>query len=189
MHRLLLKLFIVALSAASSAFAVGPLLQTEISWEPVAPDKALPQVPPNTQMRLSALVRNVGGAANAPGRIQLEFSLKDAAKVRGALKSIFQTEAQRLPSITPGQSERLTFARLHLWPSIEEFVEQEWGQRRYKAVVTIRGVQAVTGLAGIDYEARFIDGVREQQAQPFPEAPFTQEHPRESEFPRRKFPY
>ncbi len=166
MKKILLPLFALALlfTQQVEGKVKGALIQTEIHASPLQDTQTAPnKIQPGTRMKLEALVRNVGDMANAPGTIHLRFALpKPLDKQKNSV--LFETETVELPSIPPGQQVTISFKTPHQWPSLFDFIRNDWAMREYEAVVSIGDKAEVTGTRVISFSAYYYEGPSEQKA-------------------------
>ncbi|MGA8165121.1 MAG: hypothetical protein WB791_08885 [Waddliaceae bacterium] len=136
----------------------GALLQAAINANALEPPKQPSEkVIPRTEMRLSAIVKNVGDVPSAPGRVFVQFGLPKPMDANPE-SVIFKTERVNLPSIEPGQYLVINFSKYHQWPSMFDFIRNEWAMREYQAIVDIDGKEAIAGTRLISFSAYYYEG-------------------------------
>lgn len=153
---------IASLHAAGAAQSA--LLQATIELEkPVASakDTEADKIIPGTSIKLKAKVVNNGKVASAPGTVFIRFALPPPLDIQKN-SVMFQTEKVTLPSIPPGQTETLTFTSGHTWPTLYDFIRDDWSLRQYQAVVNIKDKEAVIGTLAITFSAYYYEGPNRQ---------------------------
>jgi hypothetical protein len=112
------------------------VLEAQISTEPKN------QIQPGTEVKLSATIKNVGTAPNAPASILIRID--PTIDSSGSHNAFFKTEEKPLPSIQPGQTLQVSFSTTHKLPDLNGFAEMGM-YRAYKAVVTAGTLEKVVG--------------------------------------------
>lgn len=148
----------------SSPTRIGAYLQAEIHASPTDNEHHTPgKVQPGTMMLLSATLKNVGDVPSAPGTAAIRFALPAPLdKQPGSV--LFETESEGVPSLMPGQALTINFSARHLWPSLFDFVRNDWAMREYEAVVTVGNEEYVTGTLPISFSAFYYEGPGQEQA-------------------------
>jgi hypothetical protein len=150
------------LFTALTAFAFGSedeaLLKTTIFAIPQNnPHSTREKVQPGTLMQLQAVVQNTGSAPSVPGDIQIRFGFPEPLHSRNP-KVAFETEKMKLPSIGPGKQVTLVFKKKHQWPSLFDYIREDWAMKEYQAIVTIRSMAKITGARSVAFSAYYYEG-------------------------------
>ena len=99
-------------------------------------DQKVAKVQPGSLVSLRAEVKNTGTRPSAPCSICIKFSyiepFNDILEKRS-----FETETLSLPSISPGHVAVINFEKKHQWPSLNDFMRQNWNMRHYQAILKI----------------------------------------------------
>lgn len=159
MHKTFLSLFaFIIFSCNVDAAVEGALLNTIIHAIPKSnPHSTQDKVQPGTKMQLRAIVKNEGNVPSKPGRIYLRFAFpKPLDKQENSV--IFKTEVEDLPSLEPGEHITVNFSTLHNWPSIFDFIRNDWAMREYEAVTTIDHKELISGTRVISLSAYYYEG-------------------------------
>lgn len=150
---------VAAVVQVKSSPLPGAHLQASISTGPAAPgqNETANNVQPGTAVKLSALVKNIGDKVSHSGNIYVRFAF--SKPLDGEPGSVlFETERQPLPPIGPGKEVEITFSKAHQWPSVFDYVRDDWHMRQYEAVVDIQGRSEVIGRAAISISAKYYNG-------------------------------
>jgi len=161
MKNLIMKsvmLLVMLGSTVTCAEQPGAILEAEIMTMPFHSYGAIPdRIQPGSQVKLSLKIKNVGNEENAPGTIYIRFLFaKPLETQKNSL--LFNTEKLTLPPIKPGEEVTLAFSKMHKWPSVFDFVRDDWAMRRYQAVATIDGREYVIGSRSIAFSAYYYEG-------------------------------
>lgn len=121
-------------------------------------EKAL-KVQPGTPMTLKVIVKNTGNIQSSPGEISLRFTFPHPLDNHfDAL--LFETEKKELPSIDAKGEITLSFSKPHQWPTIYEYISQDWGLRQYQAIVDMRDDKdLIIGTQSIAFSGYYYEGV------------------------------
>ncbi|KIC76921.1 hypothetical protein DB41_DS00020 [Neochlamydia sp. TUME1] len=117
------------------------------------------KIHPGSTVTLQAEIKNVGNLPSAPGKVYIRFVLIEP--LEDLLQSrTFHTESILLPSLYPGQVTVVKFMKEHQWPSLQDFIKQNWNMRHYQAVVKIDGEkeEKVIGYLPIFFSAYYYEG-------------------------------
>jgi hypothetical protein len=118
------------------------------------------KIQPGSSVKIQAEVKNIGTVPNAPGKIFVRFSLTQP--MEDLLESrTFQTETLALPTIYPGQVIMIEFEKQHQWPSLTDFIKQNWNMRHYQAVIKIdeENQEKIIGYLPIFFSAYYYEGL------------------------------
>ena len=142
----------------------GALLQAKISAVPLEQSTRQPgKIQPGTKMKISAVITNVGDQPNAPGKFFVRFAYpKPLDKQPNSL--LYQSETVALPAIDPGDHLNIVFSQYHLWPSMFDFIRQDWSMREYEGIVLIGSREHLVGSRGIAFTAFYYEGPPKEQA-------------------------
>lgn len=143
---------------------LGALLQAKIKPEPLSQSYGQSgKVQPGTRMKVGVIVRNVGDQPNAPGTLFVRFAFpRPLEKEEGSI--IYQSETVPIPAIEPGEQLAFKFSAPHQWPSLFDFVRNEWATREYQAVAAIGSKEQVLGTMPIAFSAYYYDGTSPELA-------------------------
>lgn len=139
------------------------ILQGLIHAEAVQPveKEASHKVQPGTPAKLSVVVENRGSQASPKGEIYLRYAfVKPLESEKGSV--IFHTEKLPLPAIEPGKSLALAFTTPHAWPSLADFVRDDWSMREYQAVAVFGKEELVIGSLAVTFSAYYYPGIRKE---------------------------
>lgn len=161
----LLFLVCASLSAEEETQAI---LQAEITAIPFHSYGSLPdRIQPGSQVKLGARVKNIGTAENAPGTMMIRFAFAHPLDAHAdSLK--FETEKVALPSIAPGEEFVVTFSKMHRWPSLFDFIREDWAMRQYEAVATVNELDHVIGARSVTFSAYYYEGPIKKQPKKLP---------------------
>lgn len=136
----------------------GALLQTEINTTPLMHPHSKPgRIQPGTRMKLTAVVKNSGTIASAPGTIYVRFALPEPLD-KQPNSVIFTTETRNIPSIPPGNAVTIEFSTPHQWSSLFDFIRDDWAMREYEAVVNVGNEEKITGTRSIAFSVYYYEG-------------------------------
>jgi hypothetical protein len=145
------------------------VLQGSIHIEPEKPldQEHPPKVQPGTGVKLSVVVDNKGDVASPSGKIYIRYAF--AKPLDNEEKSIvFQTEDQELPSIEPGKTVDINFKTPHQWPSLMDYIRNDWLMREYQAIAVINNVEKTIGTLAITFSAYYYPGIKKEFPTPIP---------------------
>lgn len=127
------------------------------------------KIQPGSKIKLAATVQNKGTAPNAPGKIFVRFVFPEPlANQPGSL--VLQTESIDVPSITPGQEVALSFPTDQNWPSLFDFIKNDWGMRQLQAVMVVEGSEKVLGSLSVLFSAYYYEGPSQENSTSVPVA-------------------
>ena len=119
------------------------------------------KIQPGQSVKISLLAENIGDTASPASKIFVRFAL--AKPLDNEPSSIlFETEAKELPVIQPGNSLEIAFEKTHKWPSISDFIREDWGMREYQAVIQVEGQQEIIGSLAVTFSAYYYPGIRKE---------------------------
>jgi len=139
------------------------VLQAAIIVEPASQPTQFQteKIQPGHSVKIALLVENTGNAASPTGKISVRFAL--AKPLDNEPKSmLFETEVVELPSIEPGHSLELSFKKTHQWPSISDFIREDWGMREYQAILNLENQHQVIGSLAVTFSAYYYPGIRKE---------------------------
>lgn len=146
-----MRMLIVFLCFTASLFAEGAQLQTNILLN------NLDKIRPNSKIKLTAEVKNVGDQLSHPGEIQIRFVFPHPLD-KNPQSLLFQTEKAALSPVEPGQKVVINFETPQHVPSLFDFIRGDWAMREYQAVISIDGIEGVTGTRAITFSAHYYQG-------------------------------
>lgn len=117
------------------------------------------KIQPGSTIKFEAEIKNVGNLPSAAGNAFIRFAMTEP--LEDLLESrIFQTEPLPLPSIMPGQVVVLKFTKEHQWPTLHDFIRQNWNMRHYQAIVQVgqEKQEKVIGYLPIFFSAYYYEG-------------------------------
>lgn len=115
------------------------------------------KIPAGSPVTLLAKIKNKGTLPNAPGEIFIRFSFSKPMDEH--VKSvIFETEKMPLDILQPNQQVELTFKNTHQWPSLADFIKNDWPMREYQLVALIGQQEFVIGTKYIAFSAYYYGG-------------------------------
>lgn len=139
----------------------GAILQARITVISTDPHELKTgKVYPGSKVNLQVEIKNIGNKKSAPGKIFTRFVLMEP--MEDLLESrIFQTETQNLPVIYPGHVAVIKFNQEHQWPSLNDFIKQNWNMRHYQVVVKINGekTEKAIGYLPIFFSTYYYEGL------------------------------
>ena len=157
MRRTFFFLF-TALTAFASGSEGEALLKTTIFAIPQNnPHSTREKVQPGTLMQLQAVVQNAGSVPSVAGDIQIRFVFPEPLHSRHH-KVVFETEKVKLPAISPGKQVTLVFKKKHRWPSLFDYIREDWAMKEYQAIVTIGSIAKITGARTVAFSAYYYEG-------------------------------
>lgn len=149
---------VAALTAFASESEGKALLKTTIFAIPKNnPHSTREKVQPGTLMQLQAIVENTGTVPSDAGDIQMRFAFPEPLHSRHRTAT-FETEKMKLPSIAPGRQVTLVFKKKHQWPSLFDYIREDWAMKEYQAVVTIGSIAKITGTRTVAFSAYYYEG-------------------------------
>ena len=155
--------FLAAFSTLQAAEEKEAILQAAILAQPSSQPTQFQseKIQPGHSVKLAVVVENVGKAKSPAGTISIHFAFAKPLE-KGPKSLLFETESVDLPSIEPGRSVELAFEKSHRWPSISDFIRQDWPLREYQAVGTIAKQQEVIGSLAVTFSAYYYPAVRKE---------------------------
>ena len=116
-------------------------------------------IQPGTLMQLQATVKNVGSALSKQGTLRIQFAFPKPLDVNEN-SILFKTELADLPSIHPGEEISISFKKAHQWPTLFNFIRDDWAMREYQAVAVIDGPAQIVGALTVAFSAYYYEGAR-----------------------------
>lgn len=133
-------------------------LQAKIHTTAVMPPPSQTVViQPGSSVLLKTVVTNVGNKANAPGEIFIRFQFPEPLHHHSE-SLLFETEKQPLPSLLPGEQTEIPFAKLHVWPSLFDYIRDDWGMREYQVIAKVGEAEQKIGKLLITFSAYYYEG-------------------------------
>ena len=135
MKRTWISLLIILVSLFSAEAQAETILEGVIQVTATVPSKEAPEkIQPGSPMIIKLIVKNIGKEASPAGKVSVRYVF--APPLDSHPESLlFQSEQLDLPSLSEGKEIAFTFSKTHTWPSIFDFIRQDWGMRQYQAVV------------------------------------------------------
>jgi hypothetical protein len=151
--------------AKSNSFkreVAGALLETAIRAQAINSSKDNQgRIQPGSEVKLSVVINNVGDVPSAPGKVQLRYSFpKQMFREAGSV--IFETEFENLPSIPPGGVMTVNFQKNHQWPSLFDYIRNDWAMREYQAILAINGEKFIAATRAVSFSAYYYVGQEEK---------------------------
>lgn len=155
-HQLISILGLFLLFGAASVSAVGSQLEGVVTISP-SNNSESERILPNTPVQLQLLVRNVGEQPNNQGDVWIRYALpKPLDSNKDSI--LYSSEKVALPTIPPGEERIIHFDKLHYLPTIYDFIRNDWGMRKYEAIVNIKGQEMVIGSRPLTFSAYYYLG-------------------------------
>jgi len=175
------KSFITFILIACAAFAygaterspfqapVGPILKATVKINVISsPDRFNPgSIMPGSTVKVGAIVKNTGDQENKRGQIYIRYAFADPLH-KEPNSIVFETEKEDLPAILPDHTSVITFSKTHTWPSVFDYLRDDWNMRQYQVVVVVDGQESVIGHSTIAVSASY-SNQNEHNIQPPPE--------------------
>jgi hypothetical protein len=141
----------------------GALLHTTINAKPDRTSReGAGRIQPGTPVKLSASIKNSGDVPSAAGKVFLRFAFpKPLDKESSSV--VFETDPETLPSIQPGETITINFKKSHQWPSLFDYIRNDWAMREYEAIVEINRKEYLTGTRAISFSAYYYEGQEEHK--------------------------
>ena len=184
---LLLSLLILSVYADASdsrdSQVLGALLQAKISSTPLDASRGQQgKIEPGARVKISAVIKNVGDQPNAPGEFFVRFTFPKLLK-RQEDNLFYQTEKVPLPTIEPGDFITINFSAPHQWPSLFNYIRQDWAMREYEGVVVIDNREQLIGATAIAFSAYYYEApVKEKAAKVLSSSTFFSSSPKQGKF-------
>lgn len=154
-------IFLTAVEVMRSSLT-GAQLQGKVKISIIVPDSEDPQkIQPGSPIRLSATIKNVGDHANAPGEVFIRFALQKSLDHQ-VDKITFETEKRTLPSIKPGSTIIMEYDKVHKWPTLFDYIRDNWSLHEYEVVSVINDKTEILGRATISVSAHYYEGPTEE---------------------------
>lgn len=137
------------------------ILEGSISIEPQRPLDDKTKVQPGTPVKLKLTIENKGQTTNAPGQAYIRFCYsKPLENQPGSV--VFQTEKEPLPSIEPGKKVEIVFTSSHQWPTLLDFVRNDWSMREYQAILVVGDEEKTIETLALTVSAYYYPGVKKE---------------------------
>lgn len=117
----------------------------------------LGKIQPGSPIKVIATVKNIGTEPNATGKLFLRFMFPDPLKEQPN-SLLLETDKLPVPSITPGLEMVIPFTIPNSWPSLFDFIRNDWGMRQFQAVLIVEGQEQVIGTLSIVFSAYYYEG-------------------------------
>lgn len=121
-------------------------------------DKEL-RIQPGTAVKLALTVQNKGKNPSKAGEVFIRYAFAKPLD-KQPNSTLFQTEKAPLPSIAPGESITIDFKTEHRWPSLLDFVRDDWLMREYQAFVQTDKGEKMIGALAINVSAYYYPGFK-----------------------------
>lgn len=150
--------FLLFLLTQHAGVRAEALLQTSIGINPIRnPHSTKDHVQPGTTIQLQTVIKNIGTEPSAPGDCRIQFAFPEALN-QHENSVIFHTEELKLPMLKPGEEIELTFQTLHRWPSLFDFIREDWAMREYQAIATINRQKRLLSTLTVTFSAYYYEG-------------------------------
>ena len=144
-------------------FADKAVFRTEINAHPYRNSHSTKdRVQPGTWMELEATVKNIGTAASEAGSIYIQYAFPSPLDKKHH-SVIFETERVALPSILPDEQVTITFKKKHQWPTLFNFIRDDWAMREYQVVAEVGGRVQTIGSMAVAFSAYYYKGARKNK--------------------------
>ncbi len=156
MFYLIRILYAYVFFGAATAFASEARLEGIVS---LIPPNGMEdeRIIPSTPIQLQLTVRNVGDLSSSEGSTWVRYALpKPLDTQKGSI--LYASEKMSLPSIQPGEERVFAFKTFHYLPTIYDFIRNDWGMRKYEAVVDTNGKESVIGYRPLTFSAYYYLG-------------------------------
>lgn len=132
----LLSILFLLPSLEGASHSTPPTLEGTITATPLSSTEINNnKVLPGSVVNLSVKVKNTGRYPTQPGTIFIRFGFPEPLDELPS-SVLFETEELVLPSIPPFEERTLTFSKPHKWPSLFDYVRNDWAMREYEAIVS-----------------------------------------------------
>ncbi len=160
-YLILLLSFFGQKADAENMEAKTALLQASIEVFTTEPKETeAKNVQPGSYVKLKAIVTNVGDLPNNPAQMFIRFAFPKPLSLHS--KSIlFKTEIKQVPKLAPNESITIDFETAHKWPTIFDFVRNDWAMREYEAIINDGKVEKIFGNRAIFFSAYYYEGLQE----------------------------
>lgn len=157
-----MKTVLIILSLITMDLQAAAVLQSLINTTPAVAGESMTDaitdaITPGTPMKLVVQVENVGNMASKELPMFVRFSLPYPLS-KQPHSVLYESEQQMLPILQPGEAKTLAFAKVHVWPSLFDFVRNDWAMRQYEAVICLDGKEFVSGTGTITFSATYYEG-------------------------------
>ncbi len=115
------------------------------------------KIQPGHSVKLFIVVENIGNAASPPDQIYIRYAFAKPLD-KNPNSVLFETEKIDLPVIQPGSSIEIVFDAEHKWPSLPDFIRNDWGMREYQALVDGKMI----GTLAITFSSYYYPGIRKE---------------------------
>ncbi len=151
-------------------FEKGAILEGDITITPVNPSANDSEKIPAGSTVTKATITNMGTQPSAPGEAVIRFAFLKPMDTH-AKSVIYETETVPLPWLKPKEHIELLFKTPHQWPSLTDFIKNDWAMRQYQVVVNAdKKNEVVIGTRAISYTAYYYPGLSHKMPTPVPAA-------------------
>ena len=157
MKKILFVILTLSLFCFEHQLPAQSKLQALINATPAQPSPIPERIQPRSLMKLSATIKNVGDQANTPGTLMVKFAFANPLHTHPK-SLLFETEKVNLPSIEPGQEITLSFSKMHRWPTLFDYIRDDWAMREYRAIVNVERIEKMIGTRAIAFSAYYYEG-------------------------------
>lgn len=135
----------------------APALQSAINAVTAMGGKDVEEVAPGTPMRLVVEVENVGDQPSPECTLFVRFAFAEPLNRQpGSL--LWQSEEVALPSLQPGTKHTVSLTKVHMWPTLFDFIRDDWAMRQYEAILKEKGNEYLSGTMHISFTASYYEG-------------------------------
>lgn len=147
-------LLMTRLEANKMPLPLATTLEGAISLSSMEESRFGEKLFPGQAVRLRTMVRNIGNAASAPGEIFIRFAFDEPLHDHPE-STAFETEKIAIPALSAGQEHEITFATPHRWPTLFDYVQDDWAMRRYQAVFVAEEKEFLIGHLSLSVSAHY----------------------------------
>lgn len=141
------------ISRATTAVLEGQVSVSALKYFHDSPGK----IQAGTPVHLNVKIKNSGYKPSAPALVYIRFAFPKPLDTQ-TKSLIFETEKVSIDSLEPGQQLEINFKKTHQWPSLFDFVKNDWAMREYQVVVVVDQTETVIGTMSITFSAYYYAG-------------------------------
>jgi hypothetical protein len=135
---------------------VGPILKATVKINVIASESNFnpDRIMPGSIVKVGAIVKNTGDKESKPEQIYIRYAFADPLH-KEPNSVLFETEKENLPAILPDHTTVITFSKTHTWPSVFDYLREDWNMREYQVVAIVDGKESVIGHSTIAVSATY----------------------------------